>query len=69
MSSISQGGIAQKAPDKNTNKSGGTRGQVLSSSQAELPDSSIADGPTPTRERSGAQVEGSADSVGQSAHG
>jgi hypothetical protein len=46
-SNISQGGIAQKALDRKTNKSGGTVEQAQSSSRANLPDSSITDGPTP----------------------
>jgi hypothetical protein len=44
-SNISQGGIARKAPNRKTNKSGGAGGQAQSSSRAKLPDSSIADGP------------------------
>jgi hypothetical protein len=38
-------------------------------SQARQPDPSIADGPTPTCGRSGAQTDGPADSTRQSAHG
>jgi hypothetical protein len=55
---ISQGGIARKAPDNKTNKSGGAGGQAQLSSRARLPDSSIADGPAPTCERFGAQTDG-----------
>jgi hypothetical protein len=66
-SSISQEEIARKAPDKNTNKSGGT-GQAQPSSRAKLLDSSIADCPTLPHRRSGAHADGPADSAGQSAH-
>jgi hypothetical protein len=66
---ISQGGIARKTPDKKTNKSGGARGQAQTSSRAKLPDSSITDGPAPTRGRSGALTDGPADSAGQSTYG
>jgi hypothetical protein len=48
-SNISQGWIARKAPDKNTNKSGGTGGQAQLSSRARQPDPIISDGPAPTR--------------------
>jgi hypothetical protein len=43
MSNISQGVIIRRDPDKKTNKSEGTGGQAQLSSQARLPDSSIAD--------------------------
>jgi hypothetical protein len=68
-SNISQEEIAQKAPDRKTNKSGGTGGQPQTSSRAKLLDSSIADCPAPAREQSGAHADGPADSVGQSNHG
>ena len=68
-SNISQEGIAQKALDRKTNKSGGTGGQVQPSSRAKLLDSSIADCPTPGCGRSGAHADGPADSARQSAHG
>jgi hypothetical protein len=68
MSNISQGGIAQKAPDRKTNKSRVTRGQAQSSNQEKLPDSSIADGLIPSHRRSSAQEDGLADRTGQSAH-
>jgi hypothetical protein len=44
-SNISLGVIAQKAPDKNTNKIGGAGGQVRSSSRSKFPVSRTADGP------------------------
>jgi hypothetical protein len=44
-------------------------GQAQSSSQAKLPNSSIADDPAPMRGRCGAQANGPTDSVGQFAHG
>jgi hypothetical protein len=69
-SSISQGEIARKAPDRKTNKSGGAGGgQAQSSSRAKLPDSGIMDGPTPARGRSGAKTDGPTDLDRQSAHG
>jgi hypothetical protein len=68
-SNLSQGGIARKAPDRKTNKSRGDGGQAQSSNRVKLPDSSIVDGPTLARGRSGAQADGPADLVGQSAHG
>jgi hypothetical protein len=68
-SNISQEEIARKAPHRRTNKSGGARGHAQSSSQAKLPDSSIADYPTPLCGRFGAHTDGPADSAGQSAHG
>jgi hypothetical protein len=68
-SNISHGGIAQKAPDRMTNKFGGARGQAQSSSRTKLPDLSIADGPAPTRGQSGAHADDPTDSVGQSVHG
>jgi hypothetical protein len=68
-SNISQEEIARKAPNRKTNKSGGTGGQAQSSSRAKLPDSSIAGCPTPTRGRSGAHADYPTDSSGQSAHG
>ena len=67
-SNISQEGIAQKALDRKTNKSGGTGGQVQPSSRAKLLDSSIVDGPAPARGRSDAQTDSPADSARQSAH-
>ena len=67
-SSISQGGIARKAPDRKTNKFGGVGGQA-SNNQAKLPDSSIMDVLAPACRRSDAQTDGPADSAGQSAHG
>jgi hypothetical protein len=68
-SNISQEEIARKAPDRKTNKSGGTGGQPQTSSRAKLLDSCIADCPAPAREQSGAHADGPADSVGQSNHG
>jgi hypothetical protein len=61
---ISQGGIARKAPDKKTNKSGGVGGQAQLSSRARLPDSSIVDGSAPTCGRFGARTDGPPDSAG-----
>jgi hypothetical protein len=61
-SNISQE-IARKAPDKKTSKSGGVGGQTQLRSRARQPDPSIADGPTPTCGRSGAQTDGPADSA------
>jgi hypothetical protein len=69
MSNISRGGIVRNAPDKKTNKSGDVERQAQSSSQANLPGSSIVDGPAHARGRSGAQTDGLANSAGQSAHG
>jgi hypothetical protein len=69
MSNISQGVIVRKDPNKKTNKSGGTGGQAQLSSQARLPDSSIADCPTPARGWSGAHTDGLIDSDGQFIHG
>jgi hypothetical protein len=69
MSNISQEEIARKAPDKETSKSRGAREQTQLRSRAWQPNPSIADGPTPTCERSGAQTDGLADSARQSAHG
>jgi hypothetical protein len=66
---ISQEEIAQKAPDRKTNKSGGAGGQAQQSSLSKLPDSSIADSSTHVHERSGAHVDSPDDSIGQSAHG
>jgi hypothetical protein len=66
---ISQEEIARKAPDKKTSKSEGAGGQTQLRSRARQPDPSIADGPTPTCGRSGAQTDGPADSARQSAHG
>jgi hypothetical protein len=68
-SNISQEEIARKAPDKETSKSRGIRGQTQLRSQARQPDPSIADGPAPTCRRSGAQTNGPTDSARQSAHG
>jgi hypothetical protein len=68
-SNISQEEIARKAPDKETSKSRGARGHTQLRSRAQQPDPSITDGPIPTRGRSGAQTDGTADSVRQSAHG
>jgi hypothetical protein len=68
-SNISQGGIAQKAPEKKTNKSEGVGGRAQSIGRAKLPDSSIADGPAHARGQSGAHADGLAYSAGQSAHG
>jgi hypothetical protein len=67
-SKISQG-IARKAPDRKTNKSGVTGGQAQPSSRAKLLDSSIADCPAPGCGRSGAHADGPADSARQSTHG
>jgi hypothetical protein len=69
MSNILQEGIARKAPDRKTNKFGGTGGQAQPSSRAKLIDSSIADCPTLGCEQSGAHADSLADSAGQSAHG
>jgi hypothetical protein len=68
-SNILQEGIARKAPDRKTNKFGGTGGQAQPSSRAKLLDSNITDCPTPKCERSGAHADSLANSVGQSAHG
>jgi hypothetical protein len=65
-SNIPQEEIARKAPDKKTSKSGGVGGgggQTQLMSRARQPDPSIADGPTPTYGRFGAQTDGSADSA------
>jgi hypothetical protein len=68
-SNISQGEIAQKAPDMKTNKSGGTRGQAHLSCRARLHDSSIADYLAPTHGQSSAHADDPTDLAGQSAHG
>jgi hypothetical protein len=68
-SNISQEGIARKAPNRKTNKSGGTGGQAQPSNRAKLLDSSITDCSAPARRRSGAHADSPADSAGQSAHG
>jgi hypothetical protein len=46
-SNISQEGIARKALDRKTNKSGGTGGRAQPSSREKLLDSSISDCPAP----------------------
>jgi hypothetical protein len=61
--------LPRKASDKKTNKSGGAEGHTQLRSRARQPDPSIADGPTPTCGRSGAHIDGPADSARQSAHG
>jgi hypothetical protein len=69
MSNISQKEITRKAPDKETSKSRGTRGHTQLRSRACQHDPSIADGPTPTCGRSGAQTDGPTNSARQSTHG
>jgi hypothetical protein len=66
-SNISQEGIARKALDRKTNKSGGTGGQAQPSSRTKLLDSSIADCPALGCGRFGAHADGPADSARQSA--
>jgi hypothetical protein len=51
-SNVSQWGIARKAPDKKTSKSGGAEGPAQLSSRALLPDLSITDCPTDSAEQS-----------------
>jgi hypothetical protein len=68
MSNISQGGIARKALDRKTNKSGGA-GEQAQPSRAKIPNSSITDGPAPAHERCDTQIDGPTDSAGQYAHG
>jgi hypothetical protein len=68
-SNISQKEVARKALDNKTNKSGGAEGQTQLRSRARQPDLSIADGPTPTCGRSGANKYGPAGSARQSAYG
>ena len=69
MSNISQKKIARKAPDEKAKKFEGAGGQAQLISQARQPGPSIADGLAPTCGRSGAQIDGSANSAGQSAYG
>jgi hypothetical protein len=69
MSNIPQKEIARKAPDDKAKKSGGTGGQAQLMSQARQPGLSITDSMAPTCGRSGAQIDGSANSAGQSAYG
>jgi hypothetical protein len=66
---ISQGGIAGKASDKKTNKSGGTEGQTQSNSRAKVPAASIVDCSAPAPERSDAHAVGPANQAEQSTHG
>jgi hypothetical protein len=65
-SNISLEEIARKALDKETSKSRGAREQTQLRIRAWQHDSSIADGPTPTCGRSGAQTDSPADSARQS---
>jgi hypothetical protein len=69
MSNISQGGIAQKSPDRNTNKSRGGGWHVQSSSRVKVRNSSITDCPAPVCGRFDAHADGSANPAGRSTHG
>jgi hypothetical protein len=66
ISNISQKEITQKALDEKAKRSRGIGGQAQLMSRTRQPGSSIADGPTPTCGRSGAQTDGPANSAGQS---
>jgi hypothetical protein len=66
ISNISQKEITQKAQDEKTKMSGGIGGQAQLMSRTRQPGSSIANGPTPTCGRSGAQTDDLANSAGQS---
>jgi hypothetical protein len=68
MSLISQKEIARKASDEKAKKSEDARGQAQLMNQTHQPSPSIADGPAPTCERSGAQINGPANSAGQSTY-
>jgi hypothetical protein len=65
---ISQKEIVRKAPDNKAKKSGGTGGQAQLMSQARQPVLSITDDLAPTSGRSSVQIDGSANSAGQSAY-
>jgi hypothetical protein len=67
-SNISQKEIAQKAPDDKAKKSGGTGEQAQLMSQARQSGLNTTDDMAPTCGRSGAQIDGSANSTGQSAY-
>jgi hypothetical protein len=67
-SNISQKEIAQKAPDDKAKKSGGTGGQAQLMSQARQPGLNTTNGMAPTCGRSDVQIDGSANSAGQSAY-
>jgi hypothetical protein len=58
MSILLQKEIARKASNEKAKKSEGARGQAQLMNQTHKPGPSIADGPTPTRGRSGAQTNG-----------
>src|SRR5687767_10516844 len=68
MLNISQKEIALKVLDDKAKKSGGTGGQAQLMSQARQPSLNTTDGMAPTCGRSGAQIDGSANSTGQSAY-
>jgi hypothetical protein len=68
ISNISKKEITQKAPDEKAKRSGGAEGQAQLMNRTRQPGPSIADSPTPTFRRSGAQIDGPANSIGQSVY-
>jgi hypothetical protein len=68
MSILPQKEIARKASDEKAKKSEGAGGQAQLMNQTHQPDPSIADGPAPTCERSGAQTNGLANPAEQSTY-